>query len=422
MDEIFGPARFVNEIVWCYKSGGSTKKHFARKHDTIFYYSKSDSPTFNVLKEKSYNRDFKPYRFEGVEEFEDEIGWYTMVNMRDYWEIDMVGRTSSERLNYPTQKPEALLERIILASTKPGDIVFDAFMGSGTTQAVAMKLGRKFLGADINLGAIQITTKRLMNIQNALKSTRKSELPLDTTGNELIKDLYYGFEVFNVNNYDIFRNPEEAKLLLLESLEVTPFRQGSVYDGEREMRMVKIMPVNRIATKADLNELITGFDYKAFEKRHASDPNKPVEKITLVCMGHEPDLAATLKKEVHPYNIDVDVIDILRDKNDLQFKRDSEAELFIDDKHLKIDNFYPMNLLQKLSFQKEKIGDWRELVESVMIDWNYDGAVLQPSVVDIPEKDELVKGKYKIPEDAGTIRIKITDLLSESLEMDLQYG
>ena len=139
-------------------------------------------------------------------------------------------------------------------------------------------------------------------------------------------------------------------------------------------------------------------------------------------MGHEPDLAATLKKEVHPYNIDVDVIDILRDKNDLQFKRDSEAELFIDDKHLKIDNFYPMNLLQKLSFQKEKIGDWRELVESVMIDWNYDGAVLQPSVVDIPEKDELVKGKYKIPEDAGTIRIKITDLLSESLEMDLQYG
>ena len=72
--------------------------------------------------------------------------------------------------------------------------------------------------------------------------------------------------------------------------------------------------------------------------------------------------------------------------------------------------------------QKEKVKDWKELVESVMIDWNYDGAVLTPTTVDIPEKDELVSGAYPIPKDAGTIRVKITDLLSESLEVEVTNG
>ena len=82
-----------------------------------------------------------------------------------------------------------------------------------------------------------------------------------------------------------------------------------------------------------------------------------------------------------------------------------------------------MNLLQKLSMQKESVDDWRELVESVFIDWNYDGAVLQPEVVDIPEqKTDLVVGRYKVPADAGTIRVKITDLLSESWEGKVTHG
>ena len=87
----------------------------------------------------------------------------------DFWEISMINPVGNERLGYPTQKPEDLIERIIKASSNEGDIVFDCFMGSGTTQAVAMKLGRKFIGADINLGAIQTTTKRLINVANELK-------------------------------------------------------------------------------------------------------------------------------------------------------------------------------------------------------------------------------------------------------------
>ena len=127
MDEIFGEKNFINEIIWTYKSGGSSKRHFARKHDTILVYAKSDKYYINLPKEKSYNRGLKPYRFKGVEEFQDETGWYTMVNMKDVWSIDMVGRTSAERTGYATQKPEALLERIVEAGSREGDICADFF-------------------------------------------------------------------------------------------------------------------------------------------------------------------------------------------------------------------------------------------------------------------------------------------------------
>lgn len=115
----------------------------------------------------------------------------------------------------------------------------------------------------------------------------------------------------------------------------------------------------------------------------------------------------------------MEVVDILRDRQDLQFKRDSQAKITIQGSELVIEKFYPLNLLDKLSLQKEKVDDWRELVESIMIDWNYDGSVLEPALTDIPGKNELVSGRYKIPEDAGTIRVKITDLLSESLEINI---
>ena len=89
---------------------------------------------------------------------------------------------------------------------------------------------------------------------------------------------------------------------------------------------------------------------------------------------------------------------------------------------LVVERFFSMNLLQKLSLQKDAVDDWRELVESVLIDWNYDGAILTPTVVDVPDKNELVSGRYPVPADAGTIRVKITDLLSESWEGEAVYA
>src|SRR3546814_5110528 len=112
---------------------------------------------------------------------------------------------------------------------------------------------------------------------------------------------YAGFEVYNVNHYDIFRNPVQAKELLIEALEIQKLEFSTVFDGEKDGRMVKIMPVNRIATRADLNELIAGFDYKAWERKQNESPNRPIEKITLVCMGHEPDLDAQLEIAAKPF-------------------------------------------------------------------------------------------------------------------------
>lgn len=470
LDELFGPDNCQNIITWkrshAQGNAGQGSKHFGIVTDTIFIYSKNGDPIWNQqylpYSQEIIDRDYKyidektgeRYRLTPVDgpggaskgnpyyEFLGVEGYWryskeTMQSLYDAGEIQLsstgkslsrrrylkdakgtpvtdlwddlnrVSPTSSERLDYPTQKPECLLERIIKTSSNPGDLVFDCFMGSGTTQAVAMKLGRRFIGADINLGAIQTTTKRLLSAADELKESGNAE------------DKYTGFEVYNVNNYDFFRNPVEARDLLIQALEIQPFPQGSIWDGELDGRMVKIMPVNRIATKADLKELLANLPYKTYEKRKEENPNQPVERITIVCMGHEADLAAALEEELAEYKIDVQVVDILRDKQDLQLKRDSEAEIVREGDKLVIRAFYPMNLMQKLSLQKEYVEDWRQLVDSVMIDWNYDGVVMQPAVTDVPGKNEMVKGIYDIPEDAGTIKVKITDLLSESLEVEV---
>ena len=162
MDEIFGMENIVNEIVWGYRSGGASGRRFARKHGTILLYSKTKEYKFNPQKEKSYNRGAQPYHFKGVNEYEDENGWYTLVNMRDVWEIPMVGRTSGERTGYATQKPAELIRRMVLASTDVRDLCGDFFAGSGTLGAVCMGLGRSFVLCDENEDACKIMADRFL--------------------------------------------------------------------------------------------------------------------------------------------------------------------------------------------------------------------------------------------------------------------
>lgn len=411
LDEIFSPANFHNEIIYCYSGGGIPSNEMPRKHDNILWYTKGSRWTFNTqfrdYSEGTLQRGRTAVKGENAELREEGTplnDWWTDVKK-------ITSPTDPEKLYYPTQKSEELLTRFITMLSNPGDLVFDCFMGSGTTQAVAMKLGRRFIGADINLGAVQTTTKRL------LKGTE--EIQENLLENETV---YKGFEVYNVNNYEIFRNPIEARSILLQALEVEPLDSSSVYDGEKDGRMVKIIPadVNRIATKADLTGFIANLPYKAFERRKEENPNEPVLKLTVVCMGHEPDLGAELKRALSNYKVDIEVVDILTDRKDLQFKRDAQGEVSIEDGRLVINNFYPLNLMQKLSMQRANVEEWRQLVESVMIDFNYDGAVLSPTVIDIPGKNEYVKGIYAIPEGAGKIKVKITDILSESLELELE--
>lgn len=198
MDEVFGMDNFVNEIIWNYKSGGTSNKRFARKHDTLLFYGKSNKYYFQAQKEKSYNRGFKPYRFKGVKEFEDELGWYTLVNMKDVWQMDMVGRTSSERTGYATQKPEALLERILRSCTKEGDLCVDFFGGSGTLAVTANKMGRQWLTCDIGKNSIAGIKKRLLQNEANYKFIKEKELEKES------------FQLF----FDIKRNKELCKITL----------------------------------------------------------------------------------------------------------------------------------------------------------------------------------------------------------------
>ena len=437
MEEVLGPNNLQNEIIWCYRGMAVSTNHFVRRHDTILFSTKSQNYTFNwekiaepleqstIDKYRNIDENGRRYRLHGrnisgspiqnctdidpiwlekspelcrIDYLDEKAG----SKPRDWFVMDYLNVMSTERENYPTQKPEELLKKIILASSNEGDIVFDCFMGSGTTQSVAMKLGRRFIGADINLGAIQTTTKRLITASNDLDNTK-----------------YTGFEIYNVNNYDFFRNPVEAKELIIDALGIQKFDSSTVYDGELDGWMVKIMPTNRIATKADLEELKANLPYHTFEKRKEENPNGVVEKIKIICMGHEADLKASLEQELSSYNLEIEIVDILRDKKDLQFKREADANVVKEDNQIIIKEFYPMNLLQKLSMQKESVEDWRQLVESIYIDWNYDGQTMRPTICDIPAKDELVSGIYKIPDSAGKIKIKITDLLSESLELEV---
>lgn len=443
LDEIFGIENFENEIVWHYRTGNLTFQHYQRKHDSILFYAKKvNQAYFNQQVIKEYHAQIygpgTKLSMKGPNDFADNYGDYKISQMDDVWNISSVFTLSDEHNGYPTQKPEALLERIIRASSKPGDIVFDCFMGSGTTQNVAMKLGRRFIGSDINLGAIQLTTKRIIKtisqlpkITDKVEASRdvykqgisddeyKARLKLKKCDKPLSeKDKYTGFEVYNVNDYDFFRNELEAKRLIIDAMGMQALPENNLWDAELDGRMVAILGINRIATAAEFSKIINNIDMASWTKRQSENFNKPIEKITFVCMGHDPNLKAMFLEEMQKmgFKVDLEIVDILRDKKDLTFKRDADAKIKITKDKLTVKEFYPMNLLQKLSIESQDVEDWKELVDSIMIDWNYDGVTFSPATTDIPEKNEMVKGEYKIPEDSGTIHVKITDLLSESWE------
>ncbi len=177
LDEIFGEERMVNELIWTYKSGGSGRRSFSHKHDTILVYSKSENYVFNPQKEVSYNRQGRPYNFKGVKEYQDERGnWYTLVNRKDVIAVDMVGRTSSERTGYATQKPEALLKILVESFTDEGALCADFFCGSGSLGAAAHSLGRSFLCCDSGPQAVEISCRRLAlaGAEFALDKTKES--------------------------------------------------------------------------------------------------------------------------------------------------------------------------------------------------------------------------------------------------------
>ena len=178
LDEIFGQDNFMDEIVWGYKSGGRATRFFPRKHDTILFYRKSRRVYFNIA---AVGQPRGPERRNHMKQFVDPDGrvgfsirsrgklykYYEddLVYPTDVWtDIEHLQQKDKERLGYPTQKPEALLERIILASSREGDLVADLFSGSGTTAAAAVKTGRRFLAVDASPVALITLRKRLLSL------------------------------------------------------------------------------------------------------------------------------------------------------------------------------------------------------------------------------------------------------------------
>lgn len=263
LDEVFGEKNFINEIIWTYKSGGAGSKSFAKKHDNILIYGKTGNYTYNQSKVKSYNRDFKKYCFKGIEEFEDEKGWYTLVHERDVWFMDMVGRTSKERTGYATQKPKALLEKLIRAFTNEGDLVGDFCAGSGTTAKVCHKENRNWICADINNGAITMIMREMCHEGanfNLLTDSRENFM-LSGSILSFDKGLFSSNLSYDNNYYDNFNKKE------IKDAEI-----GEISSLKEKMSSQSFEKVQSIGTKNPeslINFVSFDFDYDG--KVHKSD-------------------------------------------------------------------------------------------------------------------------------------------------------
>ena len=165
MDSVFGQQNFRNEVIWQYRTGGISKNHFARKHDSILFYCKTKKGSFSLPREESRDiRRFNKTSEDGRKYYEKAGNRYYAdhgVAVTDVWDIPPVRNVSKERTGYPTQKPLALLDRIIKASSNEGDVVLDPFCGSGTSLVAAHQLGREHIGIDINHEAVEIAESRL---------------------------------------------------------------------------------------------------------------------------------------------------------------------------------------------------------------------------------------------------------------------
>ncbi|NLJ67517.1 MAG: site-specific DNA-methyltransferase [Clostridiales bacterium] len=227
LDKIFGEKNFLNEIIWHYQSGGRAKRHFSRKHDNILFYRKSPKHYFNIEAVGKERGTKKRNHMKMQVDNNGKVSWTIKSGGRvyryyqdskiypsDVWtDISHLHQRDPERLGYDTQKPEALLERIILSSSRPGDLVADFFVGSGTTLSVATKLGRKWVGMDSSPHAMHVCRKRLLGLdvnkdfaiyyKVISRSTSESELVAERQENQHSenRDNLKGVDTITITNY-----------------------------------------------------------------------------------------------------------------------------------------------------------------------------------------------------------------------------
>jgi len=264
MDEVFGYENFLNEVIWHYKSGGRSREFYSNKHDILLIYTKTKKYVFNADEIGIPRGAVTDHHMKKNVDVDGRIYWTIrsgnkiynyyeddLLTPEDVWtDISHLQQKDPERLGYFTQKPEALLKRIILASSNPGDIVADFFCGSGTTLAVAEKLGRRWLGCDLSKFAIQVTRKRLLDIHNSKD--------LQNEGKQYEKPAR-PFELWNIGNYETVYWQERQDeylafmLKLYQAQSLTGFRY---LHGRKGDRAVHIGPLNAPVTMEEVEKVV----------------------------------------------------------------------------------------------------------------------------------------------------------------------
>ena len=484
IDEIFGPTGFVNEISWERSAPkGLTGNQFPDNHDTILYYCKNRSihkwkkvhgeytekhlAKFRYIDEgtgrrymldnlqnpnpnrpnltyewnghircwrwtrermqEAHNNGLIGYASNGMPYFKRFLDDLKGPTITDIWtDIAPINSQALERANYPTQKPAELIGRIFAAGSNIGDIVLDCFIGSGTTAAVAQQLGRRWIGCDINKGAIQTASKRLQGIidsqikeaqkeqQGRLNGTEPDDRPPDSA--------QLAFTVWRVNDYDLQVQHNEALNLACEYIGVERKRSDAYFDGTLGKKLVKIIPFNHPLSPLDLDEL-----QKELKARPEEDRN-----IVLVCLGMELAAQSWLEDWNRHRGADfpnkVEVIELRTDPKYAGFIQHDPATAKVsiqrDGEEIKveIEDFISPTIIKRLDMEqslfKAKITDWRSQVDCVMIDPNYDGQVFNVALSDVPaKKDDLVDGIYELPalEGKTKVAVKIIDMLGEEV-------
>lgn len=311
LDEIFGHNSFRNEIIWCYQGTGRSPKQYKRKHDTLWFYNKSDNWIFNAsdigqpfgekqIKKYSGKDEqgyYKEYRHADGKTYRKYLTDDDFLPVNDWWSDIYVIQDHSERVGYPTQKPEALLERIIKASSNENDIVADFFCGSGTTLAVAEKLGRKWIGSDLGKFAIHTTRKRMIQVQRQLKDDGKD---------------FRAFEILNIGKYERahyiginmnLREKERQKqleqkekdfiALILKAYKAETAENFRCFHGKKAGRVVAVGPINLPVTRLFVEEIIL----ECREKR--------ISRVDILAFEFEMGLFPNIQEEAKTKGIDL---------------------------------------------------------------------------------------------------------------------
>lgn len=424
MDEIFGPENFQRELIWRigWVSGyKSVADNWVRNHETVLYYTKNKE-------QRIFNKSYVPYppdyeRWGGRPKgkglpIEDVWGVFPQEGVTSLQVVSY----SQELTDYPTQKPEGLLERIINASSNPNDLILDCFIGSGTTAAAAQKLGRRWIGCDINKGAIQTTSKRLQQIiLDQVKNEKKKQPDLIKVENkDEIRPPSYCFSIYRVNDYDLTIQRDEAMNLAIEHIGIQRKYTDTFFDGMLGDKLAKIIPFEHPLTLLDLQLIEDEMEARPHDERD----------IVVVCLGKEtrvdPFIAEINKKRpINRYKI----IELRTDAKYGKFFTHNPAKANVNIKKkngtmlIEIKDFISPTIIERLKMDEDlfsiKITDFRSLIDTVLIDTDYNGKTFNICYSDVPEKKkDLVKGTYEVPapnKKSFTVLVKIIDMLGEEV-------